>query len=417
MRHPGKWAAETADGGSRFTGRAVLGSKTKDIVPRLGPGSIPVIDHENLDRVTAETLVESGVGAVVNAAGSSTGLYPNLGPFILARAGVYLLDGVGGEVFHLLSDGEEIDLRDDGVFRDGELVATGEHLDLRKAERCLRESRAGVGLALEDFAQNTVEFMRREQDILFSSLEVPGPLAREIRGRHVLVVVRGYDYRQDLAALGPYLRGQRPFIIGVDGGADAVLDSGWKPHLVFGDMDSVSPEALRSADYVLVHGYPGGPAAGESPGTGNGALSGAAEGCAGETERAAPGMERVEGAGIEAAGVLSAPGLSEDMAILIAEQSGAELIVAVGTHVGLVEFLDKKRKGASSTFLTRLKAGPLLVDAKGVSKLYPRRASAGQLAAIVIAGLVAVSAVVVSSEQVAEIFQLLALKLRLMLGI
>lgn len=412
MRHPGKRAASTADGGFWFTGRAVLGSKTKEIVPRLGPGSIPVIDHEDLDRVTAETLVESGVGAVVNAAGSSTGLYPNLGPFILARAGIYLLDGVGGEVFHLLSEGEEIELRDDGVFREGELVAAGEHLDLRKAERRLRESRAGVGLALEDFAQNTVEFMRREQDILFSSLDVPGPLAREMRGRQVLVVVRGYDYRQDLAALGPYLRGQRPFVIGVDGGADAVLEAGWRPHLVFGDMDSVSPDALRSADYVLVHGYPG-TAAGENPG----ALNGGAQSSARESESSAPGMERVEASGVEASGVLSAPGLSEDMAILIAEQSGAELIVAVGTHVGLVEFLDKKRKGASSTFLTRLKAGPLLVDAKGVSKLYPRRASAGQLAAIVIAGLVAVSAVVVSSEQVAEIFQLLALKLRLMLGI
>ncbi|WP_243638142.1 putative cytokinetic ring protein SteA [Rubrobacter taiwanensis] len=374
----------------RFTGRAVLGMKTKEIVPRLTPEDIPVIHHENLDRVTAESLVAAGVRVVVNAACSSTGLYPNLGPLILARGGVYLLDGVGSKVFERIKTGEEIEVRGDAVYLGGRLVAAGEHLDVGKAESAIRESRERVGAALESFARNTVEFMRLERDILFSSLEIPDELAGEIRDRQVLVVVRGYDYRQDLQALGPYIRGMRPFIIGVDGGADAVLEAGWRPHLVFGDMDSVSERALRAADRVLVHGYPGGPA---------------------------PGMERVKRAGIEEAEVLAAPGLSEDIAIMLAEQCGAELIVAVGTHVGLVEFLDKGRKGASSTFLTRLKVGSLLVDAKGVSKLYPARVSSGQLAALVMAGLVALSAVVYASEPIAEIFRLLAIKLRLVLGI
>ncbi|MDQ4106423.1 MAG: putative cytokinetic ring protein SteA [Actinomycetota bacterium] len=374
----------------RLRGKAVLGRRTKEMVPRLGPTTIPIIDHENLDRVAAESLVDAGVRAVVNAANCSTGLYPNLGPLTLARAGVYILDGVGGKVFDRLKSGEEIELRGDGLYRGGTLVATGEHLDLEAAERHLRESEEGVGEALESFAQNTVEFMRIERDILFSTLDVPVRLSREIAGRQVLVVVRGYDYRQDLAALGPYLRGVRPFVIGVDGGADAVLEVGWRPDLIFGDMDSVSDRALRSAGHVLVHGYETG---------------------------YAPGMERVKEAGLKDAEVLAAPGLSEDIAILLADQCGAELIVAVGTHVGLVEFLDKGRKGASSTFLTRLKVGGRLVDAKGVSKLYPSRASVGQLVALVIAGLVAVSAVVVSSDQIAEIFQILAIKLRLFLGI
>lgn len=373
-----------------LTGRVILGKKTKEIIPRLNAGTIPVIDHENLDRVTAETLVESGVGAVVNAAGSATGHYPNLGPFILARAGVYILDGVGPKVFERLKTGDEIELRGDGVYRDGELVAAGEHLGLEAAERRLRESREVVGTALESFAQNTVEFMRREQDLLFSRLDVPPEIAHRVRGRQVLVVVRGYDYRQDLAALGPYLRGVRPFIIGVDGGADAVLEVGYKPDLVFGDMDSVSDRALKTADEVLVHAYPDG---------------------------SAPGLERVERAGVEDAKLLAAPGLSEDIAILIAEQCGAELIVAVGTHVGLVEFLDKGRKGASSTFLTRLKVGARLVDAKGVSKLYPSRVSVVQLVALIVAGLVAVSAIAYSSSSVYTIFEVLALKLRILLGI
>ena len=197
-------------------------------------------------------------------------------------------------------------------------------MDLAATERHLRESEKSVGEALESFAHNTVEFMREERDILFSTLEIPEALTKEIEGRPVLVVVRGYEYRQDLAALGPYLRGMRPFVIGVDGGADAVLEIGWRPNLVFGDMDSISDKALRSAAHVLVHGYQSG---------------------------AAPGMERVKEAGVRNAEVLPAPGLSEDIAILLAEQCGAELIVAVGTHVGLVEFLDKGRKGASSSFL------------------------------------------------------------------
>ncbi len=374
----------------RLFGRAILGMKTKEILPKLDAVTIPVINHENLDRITAERLVEAGVNAVVNAAGSATGEYPNMGPFILARAGVYILDGVGKKVFERISSGDEIELRGDGVYKDGELVAVGEHLDEETAERRLRESRRVVGAALESFAQNTVEFMRHEQDLLFSKLPVPKDLVREIQGRQVLVVVRGYDYRQDLAALRTYLREVRPFIVGVDGGADALLEAGWKPDLVFGDMDSVSPRGLQAAKRVLVHAYPSG---------------------------YAPGMERVKASGIETAETLPAPGLSEDVAILLAEQCGAELIVAVGTHVGLVEFLDKGRKGASSTFLTRLKVGPRLVDAKGVSKLYPSRVSVWQLVALVVAGLVAVSAIVHSSNALADIFQILAIKLRLLLGL
>jgi uncharacterized membrane-anchored protein len=379
-----------SDGEFRLSGRAVLGMKTKEILPQLDAATIPVINHKNLDRVTADTLVEAGVNAIVNAAGSATGEYPNLGPFILARAGVYILDEVGTKVFERLSTGDEIELWGDCVYRGGELVAVGEHLDEETTERKLRESREVVGAALESFARNTVEFMRHERDVLFSKLDVPAELAGEIWGRHVLLVVRGYDYRQDLAALRTYLREVRPFIIGVDGGADAVLEAGWTPDLVFGDMDSVSDRGLWASNHVLVHAYPNGEA---------------------------PGMERVRAAGIEDARIVPAPGLSEDVAILIAEQCGAELIVAVGTHVGLVEFLDKGRKGASSTFLTRLKVGPRLVDAKGVSKLYPSRVSVQQLVALVVAGLVAVSAIIYSSNPLADIFHILAIKLRLLLGL
>lgn len=374
----------------RLTGRAVLGRKTKDIVSRLTEYDIPILHHENLDRVTAETLVEAGVRAVVNAAGSATGVYPNQGPVILTRAGVFILDGVGEAAFEEIDDGDEVELRGDGLYKAGRLVARGEHLDEEAVERRLRESREAIGVALESFAKNTVEFMHVERDLLFSTLDVPEEIGRRMRGRQVLIVVRGYDYRQDLVALRPYIRGERPFVIAVDGGADALLEVGCRPDLLFGDMDSVSERGMRESRSVLVHAYPSGDA---------------------------PGLEPLRKAGIKDAPTLPAPGLSEDIAILLAEQCGAELIVAVGTHVGLVEFLDKGRRGASSTFLTRLKVGPRLVDAKGVSKLYPTRVSPGLLVALVAAGLTAVSVVVYSSEQMADIFNLLAIRLRLLLGI
>ena len=363
--------------GTRLQGRAVLGKKTKAIVPRLDASSIPIIDHENLDRVTAETLVESGVGAVVNASRSATGLYPNLGPVILARAGVHVVDDVGGAVFERVSTGDEIEVSGGAVYRDGISIATGNYLDVEGAERLLGDAREVVGNALESFARNTVEFMLREKELLFSNLEVPREVSRRIRGRHALVVVRGYDYREDLAALGPYLRDARPFVIAVDGGADALLESGRRPDLVFGDMDSVSDAGLRSAGSVLVHGYPGGEA---------------------------PGLARVREAGVAGATVLEAPGLSEDVAILLAEQCGAELIVAVGAHVGLTEFLDKGRKGASSTFLTRLRVGPKLVDAKGVSKLYPTRLPARYPAGLVAPCLLAAVACSSLSSDVLRLF-------------
>ncbi|AHY46741.1 putative membrane-anchored protein conserved in bacteria [Rubrobacter radiotolerans] len=376
--------------GFRLTGRAVVGRKTKDLIGRLSEETVAIIHHENLDRVTAESLVDSGVRAVVNAARSATGVYPNQGPFILTRAGIYILDGVGEAAFEGIGEGDEVELRGDELFKGGKLVARGQHLGEEAAERRLRESRAAVGDALESFAKNTVEFMHVERDLLFSTLEVPPEVAKEIRGRQVLIVVRGYDYRQDLVALRPYIRGEKPYVIAVDGGADALLENNFKPDLLFGDMDSVSERGIRASRRVLVHAYPDG---------------------------SAPGLERVRKAGVESARTLPAPGLSEDIAILIAEQCEAELIVAVGTHVGLVEFLDKGRKGASSTFLTRLKVGPRLVDAKGVSKLYPTRVSPVMLLALVLAALIVTTAIVYSSQQMRDIFNLLAIKLRLLLGI
>jgi uncharacterized membrane-anchored protein len=311
-----------------------------------------VIDHEDLDRVAAEALVHAGVAAVINAAPSITGRYPNLGPMILEEAGVPLVDRVGSLVLEKVGEGAAVRLEDDRLFADGGLVAVGVRQDRASILRDMEAARAAVDERFEGFARNTLEYMREERDLLFGGAGLPA-LRHVVAGRHVLVVVRGYGYREDLAALRSYIRDVKPLLMGVDGGADALLDAGYTPDVVIGDMDSISDRALaliarrrRTPTEVVLHAYPDG---------------------------RAPGRARLERLGIPHVEVRSA-GTSEDIAFLLAHERRAELIVAVGTHGNLREFLDKGRPGMSSTFLVRLRVGEILMDAKGVARLYPSRA-------------------------------------------
>ena len=341
-------------------GVARLDRRTKQLVKRLRPGEIAVIDHVDLDRVGAEGLVAAGVAAVVNAAHSISGRYPNLGPEILLAAGIPLLDAPDAEVFSEVHDGEVIRLHDGVVYAaDGRVLFKGEPQTAEIIASATAEARAGLAVQLEAFAANTMEYLKRERDLLLDGVGVPD-IKTQLEGRHALVVVRGYDYRQDLIALRHYIREYKPVLIAVDGGADALLERGLKPHLIVGDMDSISDEALRCGAEVVVHAYRDG---------------------------AAPGLARVQELGIDPV-VFPAAGTSEDVALLLADHKGASLIVAVGTHATLVEFLDKGRAGMASTFLTRLRVGGKLVDAKGVSRLYRSRIPARALILLGLATLV-----------------------------
>ena len=325
-------------------GVARVDRRTKDLIKRLQPGDVAVIDHEDLDRVAAEGLVEAGVGAVVNAAQSISGRYPNVGPLLVAAAGIPLIDGVGSGVMTNVREGQLLRI-DGSTVRVGEdVVATGERQTLQSLEEAYDTAKRNMGDELERFAINTLEFMQRERHLLLEAPKLP-PLRTDFRRRHVLVVVRGHDYREDLAHLTSYVHEMRPILIGVDGGADAILEFGLKPDIILGDFDSVSDRALRSGAELVVHAYPDG---------------------------RAPGSERLRELGVDHV-EFAANGTSEDIAMLLAYESGAELIVAVGTHVSMVDFLDKGRAGMASTFLVRLKVGPILVDAKGVSRLYQGR--------------------------------------------
>ncbi|MDN6372951.1 MAG: putative cytokinetic ring protein SteA [Brevibacterium aurantiacum] len=339
---------------------ARLDRRTKDLTKRLSAGDIAVIKHGDIDRISAEALVACKPAAVINADKSISGRYPNLGPGIIVDAGIPLLDATGPEIFDLVDENAQISISDDTVFLDEKEIATGIVQTSETIAEDMHAAEAGMNSVLVDFVDNTIEYIRKDSDLLSAELVVP-EVATKFEGRHVLIVVRGYHYKEDLAILGSYIREYRPLLVGVDGGADAIIEAGYKPDMSVGDMDSVSDTALTSGAEIVVHAYRDGNA---------------------------PGTERVHSLGVDCV-AFAASGTSEDIAMLLADDKGADLIVAVGTHDTVMEFLDKGRKGMASTFITRLRVGSKLSDAKGVSLLYRQRISSLQLSVLIIAGLVA----------------------------
>jgi uncharacterized membrane-anchored protein len=369
-------------------GAARLGRRTKELVKRLRPGEVAVVDHVNIDRIAAEELIAAGAAAVVNAAESSNGRYPNAGPLLLAEAGVLLVDVEEGDPFETIRDGERVQLKG-GLVRvpHGEPIR-GRVLGTAELRRQLDEQRTEVDEALAEFAENTVAHVRGETDLLTGHVQFPATRA-SFRDRHVLIVVRGDRHRRDLKALRAYVRDVRPLVVAVDGGADGALEEGLKPDMILGDMDSASDEALSCGAELVVHAYPDG---------------------------RAPGCERLNAMGLEHS-VVPAAGTSEDVAMLMAFEKGADLIVSVGAHFNLIEFLDRKRGGMSSTFLTRLRIGEKLVDAKGVSRLYNPPATIGPLALFLAAFVVLLVIVIATSPALSDVFQLVWLKVRIWLGV
>ncbi|WP_127508113.1 putative cytokinetic ring protein SteA [Actinoplanes solisilvae] len=367
MRLPTLRRARSTDPDA-LAGTARLDRRTKRLTGRLRPGEIAVIDHVDIDRVAADALVAVGVAAVLNAKPSISGRYPNLGPEVLIKNGVVLIDDLGDEIFGRLSEGDPVAIEGDTVLLDGEAIATGVRQDAETVARSMADAREGLSVQLEAFAANTMDYLKQERDLLLDGVGVPEVQTR-IAGRHVLIVVRGYDYKDDLDVLRPYIHEYKPVLIGVDGGADALVESGYTPDMIIGDMDSVTDDVLRCGAEVVVHAYPDG---------------------------RAPGLERVHNLDVPAL-TFPAAATSEDLAMLLADDKGATLIVAVGTHANLVEFLDKGRGGMASTFLTRLKVGGKLVDAKGVSRLYKQNISGSALLLLVLSATAAMAAAVAVS--------------------
>ena len=370
------------------SGPARAGRKTKLLVKRLNRGDIAIIDHKDLDRVSAEDLIAAGVVAVLNCRPSSTGAYPNMGPLLLVQAGVHLVDMPGDGLFKELDDHDEITVRGGEVLKRGKVVAKGSVQEPEDVRDLNEARRLEIGDALEAFARNTIEHMLEERELLAGKLELP-VFHTDFRDRPALVVVRGVDHRKDLRALRPYIRDVRPALVGVDGGANALVEEGFAPDMIVGDMDSAQEATLRCGAELVVHAYPDG---------------------------RAPGREHLESLGLPYK-LVPAPGTSQDVAMLIAAEKGARLIVSVGSQWNLVEFLDKNRRGMSSTFLTRLRIGDRLVDAKGVSRLYRPRPGLGPLVAMLAVGLLTLTLVVWLTPAFHNLANLLWLKLQLVLGL
>ena len=372
-----------------YTGPAKLDRRTKRLVHRLRDGDVAIVDHTDLDRMIAEELLETGVRVVVNVSESLSGRFPNPGPLLLVRGGVTLIDVPGATLFDEVAEGEELTVRGASVFRNGTCLVSGRTREARELEQALAEQRSRVTESLSAFAENTLQHLKAEGSLLAEGVDFPA-LHTRFRDRHALVVARGPGHKRDLRIVRPYVRDFKPVLVGVDGGADALIEAGYKPDVIVGDMDSVSDAALESGAELLVHAYRG---------NGN-----------------APGAARAEALGLEYH-VVPAMGISEDVALLLAHEKGAELIVAVGTHFNLIEFLERNRDGMSSTFLTRLRVGEILVDAKGVSRLVSRRVGLWPLAALGATGLGAILVAVVASPGVRHLIELIVLRLRDWLGL
>lgn len=362
--------------------------KTKNLVKRIQPGEIAIINHADLDEVAARSLVEKKVKAVVNVTSSISERYPNPGPLQIVQAGIPLIDEAGEQVMEDISEGQEIQIVDGAIIVNGKVIARGRPLSEEYIKIKMEQTRSRMGELLSGFVQNTLEYAKSEIGLI--SGEYPVPVIRtNFKDKHALIVVRGQNYKSDLMTIKSYVEEVRPVLIGVDGGADALMEFGFKPDLIVGDMDSVSDSTLQCGAEIVVHAY---------------------------TDGRAPGMERIKSMGLEAV-TYPAPGTSEDIAMLIAYDLGAQLIVAVGTHSNMMDFLEKGRKGMASTFLVRMKVGSILVDARGVSQLYCNRVKPRHVVQILLAALLPAGVIMLVSPSMRETLRLLLIQVRLLFGI
>jgi len=370
----------------RYKGQVRLGRKTKELVKNLKSREIAVIDHPDLDAVGAMQLADSGVSVVLNAADSITGRYPNLGPELLLERGIVLIDRLGDAIFTQLQDGDQIQIVQQNIYLNEHLVASGRLVTRDLVLSLMEEARKNIDAEVFQFVDNTIEYMQKEKQLMLAALIIP-KVRTPIKDRHVVVVVRGINYRDDLRAIGAYIDDMNPVLIGVDGGADALLEFGHTPDLIIGDMDSVSSETLNCGAEILVHAYQDG---------------------------RSPGARRLSELGIDYK-IFPAPGTSEDIALLLAYELGAQLIVAVGLHSNLIDFLEKGRPGMASTFLTRMKIGSILVDAKGVSQLYKGKAGILPIP-LLIAAVIPILLIIMLATSWRDLLRLFWLELRLFIG-
>ncbi|MEV5835341.1 putative cytokinetic ring protein SteA [Nocardia sp. NPDC052112] len=361
------------------TGVARVDRNTRRLLKRVGPGDVVILDEMDLDRLTADRLVEAGVAAVVNTSPSISGRYPNLGPEVLVANGVLLLDTVSSDAFRI-KDGTKVRIDEGVVYADKlvkkepEVLVTGIELTESDIAERMIEARNGLADHLEAFAGNTIEFIRTESALLIDGIGVPD-LDLDMKNRHVVVVADGPDHADDLKRLKPFIKEYAPIMVGVGRGADTLMKQGYRPDLIVGDPDEITTAALKSGAEMIL------PA---------------------DTDGHAKGLERIQDIGIGAT-TFPSSGAPSDLALLLAHHHGAALIVTAGAAASLDDFFDRGRRESNpATFLTRLKIGTKLMDAKAVATLYRNRVSGTAIAMVVLAALVAVIVAMLASNMGTE---------------
>ena len=337
--------------------------RPRSLLSRVRPGDVAVVDHSDLDRATAQSLVDAGVAAVVNAAPMMSGRYPAQGPELLARHGVLLLDRVGPGAVGV-EDGSQVRLHAEVLHLSDGRDLEGRLLDVAMLAEEQEQARRGLASQLETLTHNAAELLRREEDLLLHGQGLPA-LGTTLEGRAAVVAVEGPDLADELALVRPYLREQHPAVVAVHAAADRLVAAGITPDVVVvdGRSDLEPPRAATltaAGDVVVV----------VAPGAGHATTN---------------AVERV---GVRAV-TMSTTTTAEDAALLLAHAGGATPIVGVGLHADLADFLDRDRGGLASTYLTRLALGPHLVDATAVPLLYSGRVRPRHLYIVMLAGLVA----------------------------
>ncbi|HEY8361417.1 MAG TPA: putative cytokinetic ring protein SteA [Tissierellaceae bacterium] len=359
--------------------------KTKKLVNRLNHNDIAIISHRDLDEMAAISLAEKKVACVINTEKTISGRYPNRGPAVLMEKNIPIFEVEDEDFFDKIVEGEIIEIYEDKIIFQGEEIARCELLNNSKIEELTKLGYDNIEKELDKFIENTLEYAKKEKSLVTGKIKIP-ETETKIQGKHVLIVVRGKDYKEDLIAIKSYIDEVKPVLIGVDGGGDALLEFGYVPDIIIGDMDSVSDDCLMKSKEIIVHAY---------------------------TDGRAPGLSRVENLGLKSK-IFTSPGTSEDIALLLAYEKNADLIVAVGTHTNMIDFLEKGRPGMASTFLVRLKVGGILVDAKGVNKLYKSSFKTRYLWLILVAAFIPIIILIVINPLTRYLLTLLKIKLRLL---
>lgn len=350
------------------TGVARVSRRSDTLLRRLSDGDIAVIDHIDIDRATADAMVKAGVSAVINSAPSISGRYPNLGPEILVASGVLLIDDVGEKIFSRIKDGSKLRLDGAAVYQGEELIAEGIEQTPESVADLLIEAKAGMSAQLEAFAANAIEYMKRERTLLLDGVGIP-EISTKIAGKQVLIVAAGFDTEAELKSLKKYIADYRPVLVGVDGGADALRQAGYKPNLIIGNPEQIGPDTLTGGAEVVI------PA---------------------DVDGHAPGLERLQDLGLGAV-TFPATGTTEDLALLLVDAREASLIVTVGMHTTLTDLLDHKG-GAASTFLVRMRVANKIVEAPAVARLYKARISWWLVVMLMIVAVAAIVAALLVSD-------------------